>query len=73
MQAVAVRAKSILEFGTSYGITTIYLAKAAKENGGKVVTTEYLPEKVKRAKLNFIESGLAEYFDVWEGDAMGGI
>ncbi|MEO0731606.1 MAG: class I SAM-dependent methyltransferase, partial [Bacteroidota bacterium] len=70
MQAVAVRAKSILEFGTSYGISTIYLAKAAKENGGKVITTEYLPEKVKRAEQNLVESGLSEYIDVREGDAM---
>ncbi|MEM9261372.1 MAG: methyltransferase, partial [Bacteroidota bacterium] len=61
LQAVALGAKNIVEFGTSYGISTIYLAAAAKENGGKVITTEYLPQKVKLAKQNFVEAGLAEY------------
>jgi predicted O-methyltransferase YrrM len=70
MQARALNAKSILEFGTSYGISTIYLAKAAKDNGGKVITTEYLAHKVKVAKENFEEAGLSEYVEIWEGDAM---
>jgi len=39
MQAVALRARRIFEFGTSYGISTIYLGKAAQENGGKVIST----------------------------------
>jgi predicted O-methyltransferase YrrM len=33
-------AKSIFEFGTSFGISAIYLGVAAKENKGKVITTE---------------------------------
>ncbi|GET45037.1 O-methyltransferase [Capnocytophaga felis] len=69
MQARALNAKSILEFGTSYGISTIYLAKAAKENGGKVITTEYLPEKVKKAKENIAQAGLSPYVEILEGDA----
>ena len=31
--------KTILEFGTSFGISTIYLADAARKNDGIVVTT----------------------------------
>lgn len=69
MQARALNAKNILEFGTSYGISTIYLAKAARDNGGKVITTEYLPQKAKIAQQNFEEAGLADYVDIWEGDA----
>ncbi len=69
MQARASNAKNILEFGTSYGISTIYLAKAAKDNGGKVITTEYLPHKAKAAKKNIAEAGLSDYVELLEGDA----
>lgn len=69
MQARALNAKNIVEFGTSFGISTIYLAKAAKDNGGKVISTEYMPHKVKIARQNIEEAGLSEYADIWEGDA----
>ncbi len=69
MQARALNAKNILEFGTSYGISTIYLAKAAKDNGGKVISTEYLSHKVKAARENIEEAGLSQYVDILEGDA----
>lgn len=69
MQARALDARNILEFGTSYGISTIYLAKAAKDNGGKVITTENLAHKVKAARKNLEESGLSEYVEILEGDA----
>ena len=38
MQALASGARNIVEFGTSYGISTLYLAAAAKRNGGRVIT-----------------------------------
>ncbi len=69
MQARALNAENILEFGTSYGISTIYLAKAAKDNGGKVISTEYLPHKVKAARKNIDDAGLTEYVEILEGDA----
>jgi len=69
MQARAVNARQILEFGTSYGISTIYLGKAAKDNGGKVVTTEYLPEKVRIAAENINKAGLGSFVEILEGDA----
>lgn len=69
MQARALNAKRIVEFGTSYGISTIYLAKAAKDNGGKVITTEYIPHKAKAASANIAEAGLSEYVEILEGDA----
>lgn len=37
MQALAKGAKNIVEFGTSYGISTLYLAAAAKKNGGREI------------------------------------
>lgn len=70
MHARALNAKNILEFGTSYGISTIYLAKAAKENNGKVISTELLPHKAKTALNNIKEAGLADYVEIWEGDAL---
>ena len=45
MQALASGARNIVEFGTSYGISTLYLAAAAKRNGGRVITCEYVPHK----------------------------
>lgn len=69
MQARALCAQSIFEFGTSYGISTIYLGKAAKDNGGKVYSTEYLSHKVKAARLNIEEAGLEQYVEILEGDA----
>ena len=69
LQARALNARHILEFGTSYGISTIYLAKAAAENGGKVISMEYLPHKVKAARKNLDDAGLAAYVDILEGDA----
>jgi predicted O-methyltransferase YrrM len=69
MQARALNVKNIVEFGTSFGISTIYLAKAAKDNGGTVISTEYMPRKVKVARQNIEEAGLSEYVNIWEGDA----
>lgn len=69
MQARALKAKNIFEFGTSYGISTIYLAKAAKDNGGSVITTEYIPQKIKAAKQHIAEAGLLDYVEILEGDA----
>ena len=40
------KAKRILEIGTSFGYSTIWLAMVAKEEKGKVITVDRLPEKV---------------------------
>ena len=70
MQALAKGAKNIVEFGTSYGISTLYLAAAAKKNGGRVITTEYLPHKAEAARRHFAAAGLADYIEPREGDAL---
>ncbi|MEN0048122.1 MAG: class I SAM-dependent methyltransferase [Bacteroidota bacterium] len=64
------KAKHIVEFGTSFGISTLYLGAAAKKNGGKVITTELLPEKCKVAQQNFEQANLLEVIDLREGDAL---
>lgn len=66
----ALRARRIVEVGTSYGVSTLWLAKAVRDNGGGVVIgTEYEPEKAKAARANFAEAGLADMIELREGDA----
>lgn len=64
------RCKNVLEFGTSFGISTIYLADAVRQTGGKVITTELLSSKATRAHENISKAGMSEYVDVRIGDAM---
>jgi predicted O-methyltransferase YrrM len=68
--ARAIRAKTIVEFGTSFGISTIYLAAAARANNGRVIGSELEPAKVKAARANVAEAGLQQFVDIREGDAM---
>ena len=70
----ALRAKRVVEAGTSFGVSTLYLAAAVRDNvredGGRgvVIGTEYEPEKAKAARANFAEAGLSEWIDLREGD-----
>ena len=62
--------KNVVEFGTSFGISTIYLADAVRHTGGKVITTELLKSKATRAKQNISKAGLSDFVEVRIGDAM---
>lgn len=64
------KAKNIVEFGTSFGISTIYLGAAAKENKGKVITSELLESKCKIALQNFKDADVSDTIDLREGDAI---
>ncbi|UOF01517.1 O-methyltransferase [Bdellovibrio reynosensis] len=69
--ARSMKAKTVVEFGTSFGVSTIYLACAMRDNGGgKVITTEFLPAKVEKAKMNLGEAGLLDYVEFRGGDAL---
>jgi predicted O-methyltransferase YrrM len=69
--ARAVGAKRVVEFGTSFGVSTIWLALAVRDNGGgTVVGTEYIPAKAAKARSNIAEAGLADFVDVREGNAL---
>ena len=62
-------ARRIVEAGTSFGVSTLYLAAAVRDNGGGVVFgAEYEPAKVERARANFEAAGLASFIDLREGD-----
>jgi predicted O-methyltransferase YrrM len=71
---ILVRAKrpsTIVEFGTSYGISTIYLAAAVADNGtGHVVSTERSAVKVLSARANLAEARVANCVTVLPGDAL---
>lgn len=65
------RAKNIIEFGMSFGISTLHLAAALRDNGGgRIITSEFEPSKVALACKHFAEGGLADLVEVREGDAM---
>lgn len=62
-------ATRVVEAGTSYGVSTLYLASAVRDNGGGTVYgTEYEPEKAALANLHLGQAGLTDYVDVLQGD-----
>lgn len=68
--ARAVGARRVAEYGTSFGVSTLYLAAAVRDNGGgTVIGTEILPEKAEVASANFAEAGVSELVDLRVGDA----
>src|SRR5262245_9911440 len=66
----SLKARSILELGTSYGYSAVWLAEAARETGGKVIKPELVPEKPASAKQKLAGVGLAQYVDFRVGDAL---
>lgn len=65
----ALRARRVVEIGTSYGVSTLYLAAAVRANGGGlVIGTEYEPSKAQAARAHFEEAGLADLVDLRVGD-----
>lgn len=65
------KARSVVEFGTSFGISTLHIAAALKDNGGgHVITTEFEPSKVERARAHFVAGGLDDLIEIREGDAL---
>lgn len=70
LTARALRARTVVEFGTSFGLSTLWLAAAVRANGGgRVVTTEIVPDKARIARRNFEDAGLADLIEVREGEA----
>ena len=64
------RPETVVEFGTSFGISTIYLAAAVTDNGaGRVFGTEMSAAKLAAAQANLEEAGLADAVTILGGDA----
>ena len=65
----AMGARRIVELGTSFGVSTLYLAAAVRDNGGGlVIGTENEPQKATAARANFAAAGLADLIELREGD-----
>ncbi len=65
------RARTIVEFGTSFGISTLHLAAALRDNGGgRLITTEFEPSKVARARENLTAGGRHRSRRDSRGDAL---
>lgn len=70
LTALVCGAKRVVEFGTSFGISTIYLAAAMQEAGGMVYGTEIEPQKIAQARINIRLAGLSDHAEVLAGDAL---
>jgi predicted O-methyltransferase YrrM len=67
----ASRPDTVIEFGTSFGISTLYLAAAVTDNAaGRVLSTELSATKIAAARANLAEAGLAGPVTILAGDAM---
>jgi predicted O-methyltransferase YrrM len=64
-------ARTIVEFGTSFAISTLHLAAALRDNGGgRLITSEFEPSKIARARNNLTAAGLMDLVEIREGDAL---
>ena len=71
LSARLIQARTIVEFGTSFGISTLYLAAAVKDNGGGVVVgSELDASKHAKAREHLRQAGLEELTDIRLGDAL---
>jgi len=71
MLARAVNARNIVEFGTSFGISTLHLAAALRDNGGgRLITTEFESSKIARARASLTAGGVIDLVEIREGDAL---
>ncbi|MFL1492508.1 O-methyltransferase [Pseudomonas antarctica] len=71
MLARSSKARAIVEFGTSFGLSTLFLAAALRDNGGGVlIGSEFEPSKIALARKHFIEGGVNDLIDIREGDAL---
>ena len=65
------RAETVVEFGTSFGVSTLWLAAAVHDNGGgRVLTTELEPGKAARSRDTFARAGVGSLVELREGDAL---
>jgi predicted O-methyltransferase YrrM len=67
--AKASRARNILELGTSYGYSTVWLAEAARTSGGRVITLENKPHKQQYALRMLQKAGLDAHVEFRLGEA----
>ena len=72
MLARSTGAHAIVEFGTSFGLSTLHLAAALRDNGtgGRLITCEFEPSKAARAREHLTAGGLIDLVEIRQGDAL---
>lgn len=71
MLARSMGARTIVEFGTSFGLSTLHLAAALRDNGGgRLIGSEFEASKAARARANIAAGGLADLVEIRDGDAL---
>jgi len=65
----AIRAKRVLEVGTSAGFSTLWLADAIGKKG-RIITIEMDPRKAERARKNFKQAGVEKMIEIRQGVAL---
>lgn len=64
-------ARAIVEFGTSFGLSTLHMAAALRDNGGGcLITSEFETGKIARAQAHLAEAGLDDLVEIRAGDAL---
>lgn len=67
----AIKARRILEVGTSAGFSTLWFADAmGKNHSTRIITIEMNPQKVERALKNFKEAGVDKIIEIKQGIAL---
>src|SRR3954470_4367935 len=68
--ATGAQSKRILELGTSYGYSTVWLAAAARATGGKVQSLELKDFKIEHARQALTRAGLSTRVEFHAGDCL---
>lgn len=71
MLARSSKARAIVEFGTSFGLSTLHLAAVLRDNGGGIlIGSEFESSKIALARQHLIEGGVSDLVEIREGDAL---
>ncbi|WP_445682162.1 O-methyltransferase [Radicibacter daui] len=70
IMARSLEAPTILELGTSFGYSTVWLGEAARASGGQVITIEQFAHKSAYAREMAVKAGLRAQVDFRIGDAL---
>jgi predicted O-methyltransferase YrrM len=66
----ATGARRVLELGTANGYSAIFLGRACRQTGGRLLTLEWEPGLADRARANLERAGLDQTGEVRLGDAL---
>lgn len=69
LRVESIGTQRVVEFGTSNGVSAIWIANALRKTGGKLITHEIGPDVASLARQNFAAAGVADLVTVVEGDA----